>query len=95
MTSRKEIIYCEHCNVPCYFDYESNKWSSDNGPMFTGRHCSRKCYHLVLRSLELEFTLNTENRINIVRRLNMYRELDKYRCKDCGGMINRAQECRC
>jgi len=86
LPSRTQVIYCEHCETPCFFDYELNRWASDNGPMFTGRHCSSICYNTTLRALELEFTINSENRTNIIRRLNMYKEMDKYRCKECGSV---------
>ena len=87
MVSRHEVIYCEHCQTPCFFDYEENRWCSDDKkPMFTGRHCSSFCYNSVLRELELEFTLNSEARSSIVRRLKMYKELDTYRCKECGSV---------
>ena len=93
--SRKNIQRCENCEIPCYFDNGMNRWMSDNGPMFTGRHCTRECYQEVLRTLELEFTLNSENRTNIVRRLNMYRQMDKHRCKVCGSVSNGFKDCWC
>ena len=68
---------------------------SDSGPMFTGRHCSMECYQSVLRKLELEFTLNSENRTHIVRRLNMYRQMDQHRCKVCGSVGNGFYGCWC
>ena len=92
MTSRHDVINCENCNITCYFDHGHNRWLSDNGPMFTGKHCSQVCYQSVLRILELEFTLNSENRTNIVRRLNIYKEMDKYRCKKCGSV---SRQCWC
>ena len=92
MISRKNIQRCENCETPCFFDYGHNRWMSDSGPMFTGKHCSRDCYQEVLRTLELEFTLNSENRTNIIRRLNMYRQMDNYRCKVCGSV---SYQCWC
>jgi hypothetical protein len=92
MTSRKEVIDCENCNITCYFDHSHSRWMSDKGPMFTGKHCSLSCYQSVIRILELEFTLNSENRTNIVRRLNIYKEMDKYRCKICGSVM---RQCWC
>jgi len=92
MSSRKEIVDCESCNISCYFDYGHNRWMSENGPMYTGKHCSKECYDSMLKILKLEFNLNSENRTNIVRRLNMYKELDKYRCKTCGSV---SYQCWC
>jgi len=86
--TRQEVIYCENCETPCGFNHEVGRWTdTKDNPMFTGRHCSRDCYHAVLRELELEFTLNSENRVDILRRLNAYKHMDHYRCKDCGSVM--------
>ena len=91
--SRQEVIYCENCEKPCAFNHEKHRWTDiDDNPMFTGRHCSRKCYQSMLRKLEIEFTLNSENRKDILRRLNAYKEMDRYRCKICGSL---SRQCWC
>jgi hypothetical protein len=85
--SRQEVIYCENCEKPCAFNHHMGRWTDiEEHPMFTGRHCSRSCYHIMLRKLEIEFTANSENRIDILRRLNAYKEMDRYRCKECGSL---------
>ena len=92
MSSRKEILYCENCNTVCHYDYGFNRWISDKGPMFTGKHCSSECYESIKEALELEFRISSENRTNIVRRLNMFRQMDQYRCKECGSVM---RQCWC
>ena len=86
--SRQEVIYCENCETPCAFNHAMGRWTDiKDQPMLTGRHCSRDCYHTMIRKLEREFTLNSENRKDILRRLNAYKEMDRYRCKTCGSLM--------
>ena len=70
--TRHEVIYCEGCNTPCFYNYELGHWSDTEGNiMYTGKHCSKSCYQMILKELEIEFTHNSQMRTSLVRRLKM------------------------
>jgi len=92
--TRHEVIYCEGCNTPCFYNYELGHWSDTEGNiMYTGKHCSKSCYQMILKELEIEFTHNSQMRTSLVRRLKMYQNLEKYRCKECGSCSGWACHC--
>ena len=88
--SRHEVIRCEHCDKPCYF--EKGRFQSYSGidqgykPMYTTKHCSKRCYEKTIECLEACIDSHSRYRSRAIRRLNMYHELDKYRCKECGSV---------
>jgi len=100
--SRHSIRRCEACDKPCYFEkYETRtdgRWCSycsiaqEYKPMYTMKHCSKKCYEDTIECLEATVESRSRSRTRAIRRLNMYHELDKYRCKVCGSV---SRQCWC
>jgi len=83
--SRTETTYCEMCSIVCLFDHDQNRWTSVEGrPMYTGKHCSEKCYNLCIKMLEYDVEHHSEKRKIAAMRLNAYKQIDIHRCKECG-----------